>query len=679
MEENKRLQKVVEENRAKIDELELTKANTRRDMDQLVSLEEINLLVKKQASKIDRLSAQSTQNDSVQGKLASQERFWQARVESIVWKHNEEMKRIQHELDAMQMASKEAKAQLERHIRHTCAEETRHAVVVQRPPGGEEESAHPLSRTDPLQTRSSVEEAREVEAHLPASLPLAHPPFSEAEIRAGRVSSPGGLGNNNLLRPTEAGTEARAPLGARNGERGEPLKNNGYENVFKKDHQPGEVRSNLLDHEYSSMRSLWHSSQDIRSSVNDLAEENPGFLAKYRKNAKFDLELLLEELGLDPHRTKISDAELNAFLAERKREQKQSKHVSGLRKKCKIELNGLIKQSMVSSLPNRNSVANSSFELRLGRRLNSARHQVLKTWRNALRSSNAHQSPGDASILPKASSFSASTRTEHGLDHPSDGLEPSWHRPDPIHGQDCLFRRKPLPNIYLSDPQGVHGIAVHGSPTVKASTGIPIPAPRYTKERGPTPTGSACNNDENSKNEGIQSYLETDEPPTKTSMRQIGSDKSDISSISNGDVVHQFESDISEADQTKSQRTVKRAKHIDLVLTDEDQSSHWDSELGSSTDNPIAPVVVYAPNEDEEDESDFEEILYEVDASKIRLKKPPPGSKIDQLKNRIESQLRNRSPHAGPIGGVDLNQQEEEEEDLDIGSLSLEEEKHDPK
>lgn len=35
-----------------------------------------------------------------------------------------------------------------------------------------------------------------------------------------------------------------------------------------------------------------------------------------------------------------------------------------------------------------------------------------------------------------------------------------------------------------------------------------------------------------------------------------------------------------------------------------------------------------------------EDLIYEIDASKIKLKKPAPGSRIDMLKNTIEEQVK---------------------------------------
>ncbi|XP_059082383.1 uncharacterized protein LOC131879907 [Tigriopus californicus] len=849
IEENQRLKKVVEKLQSEIDELAKT-----RGADQMAALDEIKLIMKKQEMEIELLrkennsdkkeqttattttttaglsSSSSSNLDQEPGKLASQERFWQARLESIVQKHNEEMERIQRELDTMQIAAKQAKEQLEHHLEATqrCSRQDE-----QKPHGPQkdkededEKSRQTLSKADPLQTRSSGE-AGEDGAHLAASLLPSHPspvvgfsapssslsssPFPSRKITQGtghlerpvssqepQLDSRGGGGGGGLrsrlhlgnLQPqprttnataigaptqrprpscssVDGGPSPRGPLSSRTGRnhaqtmdereecqdpnngdgelvqilgrnrsggrpvpgdksestnhhhdrrdrppngsqtpqieegkrqtnretngmakqvewvngrnlapfpvesawgqkqtRGPPLempriepqvdgKNNSYENVFKRDHlngqRNGEQRSNLLDHEYASMRSLWASSQEICRSISELAEENPSFLKKYRRNARFDLDVTLEELGLDPQRTRISNSELEVLLNERKKELKQSSAVKSTRKKCKVELNGLIQRSGIGSLPARNSVATSSFEIRLGKNLNSAKNQVIKTWRNALRTKESQAETTQISSFNTTKSSLPSGSQSATTDRLLKGTDRALNSKGPIgvetHPEDCLFKSKPLPNIYCDDPKMKQDHHTVLEPPVKDNLEAPIPAPRRSK-----------------------------------SPKESSKANSEISSITHADVVHDFNSDISEEDHLEQeQSSAWQDRNAEPSDTEEDHSFNWDSETSRAIGNSIALAEVHDPQdvtsafqsiEDLEGLSSVEEeLLHEIDASKIKLKKPPPGSRIDMLKNTIEQQLRNRTQ--GPSGGVDLAVENSKAESDEVMELSL--------
>lgn len=206
-----------------------------------------------------------------------------------------------------------------------------------------------------------------------------------------------------------------------------------------------------------------------------------------------------------------------------------------------MELNELIQRSGIGPLPARNSVATSSFEIRLGKNLSSAKNQVIKSWRNALRTKESQAETTQISSFNGARSSLPSVSQRTTLDEPlrEKDLTSKGALVEETHPEDCLFKRKPLPNIYCDDPKLEQERTVV-EPPAKNNLTVPIPAPRRSKS------------------------------PKETS---------DISSGTHVDVVHDFSSDISDEGSHQQQDNAEQDRDEEPSSdTEEDHSSNWDSD-----------------------------------------------------------------------------------------------------
>lgn len=135
-------------------------------------------------------------------------------------------------------------------------------------------------------------------------------------------------------------------------------------------------------------------------------------------------------------------------------------------------------------------------------------------------------------------------------------------------------------------------------------------------------------------------------------MLTIGSEITSISDEPNGDGKNPYEnvyvqdseiSSSSEEDEDEEISTqLRNVDEVQVLATEDEMSSKWDSS-SNNRDNQNNRI-----KESEEEESDSNNYSYNlnnnpIDASKIKLKKPVPGSKIDSLKNTIEVQVRSRA------------------------------------
>ncbi len=295
-----------------------------------VEVEELKFVIKRQEMEMEAMRESLTKlksdRDNEEGKLVSQERFWQARLLSTSTKYEAEMSDIHQQLDDLKRLAFEAKAKLDSYPGDLETQEVQQQNQVQAIV--ESDVFKPMIM--PIRRQAKIEPDHEEEE--------THDQYDTIDIDAVQV-----------LDEVKARKQKQRPRSL---------------------------------HEYATIEDLLDDLDQRWKSVEDLADKDPNFLIPYRDQASLRLDSVLEANfnfdldklhGLDDD--DLADA-LAKIKSDRKKIEAKDKQLAALRKMCAEEVDGLLNLED----GNKNNKANP-----FAKRMTSARKSLLKLWRSRQR------------------------------------------------------------------------------------------------------------------------------------------------------------------------------------------------------------------------------------------------------------------------------------------------------
>ena len=378
------------------------------------------------------------------------------------------------------------------------------------------------------------------------------------------------------------------------------------------------------DHLYEAPLSF-HAS---RESVLEIIEKNPSKIDELRQQSKEKLADQLESLGVNPNNTRLSPEKLNICSKQLKENRKRSHNSSKL-----IKLRDQYKEE-VESLAFQSSLKHGSIKARLSKGMSSFRKQIFSSLQN-LNVESSKGSPNTSTSTPTINQIKRRSPKKNAAPLPPKMSQAT---------KEIAVDNKYTPNPTRPIPK----------PAPRQSKTLIVQPDEHKSESEDDNTDQEYSSDEEEDNEEVQDLdvigqlVDQEEDiigklvDKEKEFDASGNDSEEDESISDIDIDLQnhrksisMNKNKNGNDRSSDRNITDKNNDEDDVTVVDDNDSVWDS---------------YDEEEDEDKERENGNDLEEPE--EIKLRKPTPGSKIADLTNIIEQQLHRRGS-LKPAGGVD--------------------------
>ena len=360
------------------------------------------------------------------------------------------------------------------------------------------------------------------------------------------------------------------------------------------------------EHEYEAPISF-HTSKD---SMLDMIEKNPTKLEQYRSQTQVLLADQLENLGVNSNSSTLSKQQLNYHLRQLKDHRKSLPNSSEhqiLRTQCKEEVEKLASQA---------SMKKGSLKRRMSKGMSSFRKQIYNSLQNVRFKRRENKNIKSRKRSPKKNVAPQPPNITNVQNQESEEVS------SPEKGET---------NVYVPSPKRLP----------------PKPIPRQSKMRQPDPdpvseisdTEEDEDDDEYQDEGDISSIVQNDKQNSKLQDKNtkeffIADCKNDV------DIVHSI-------DEHCIDENDKRSDYSDYSEEEDHVEEFKDEFIDPDTEDEQASIW------DSEEDNEIDEIAdVHQEPEEIKLRRPKPGTKIADLTNIIETQLHRRSIPK-PAGGID--------------------------